>query len=193
MVDISHVMLNGVLFKRDVREQFGLVDKNLYTLDSDLLLRIAAHAPFVVSHEPCAVFVVHPGSTTVNKHVWYLGHDWPIILDKLRNDSLIPAEVRKHTESSLLRSLERDAFHVGIQSAARRKFVDARAAAKVLREQYHQPRRARAVASVAMVCRWILPAHWALALAYKLQHLRYRTAERDLQERYGTYATYLRL
>jgi GT2 family glycosyltransferase len=193
MVDISHIMLNGVLFKREVRERFGVVDKNLYTLDSDLLLRIAAHAPFVVSHQPSAVFVVHPGSTTVNKHVSYLAYDWPIILDKLRNDTSIPAEVRQHVESSQLAALKKDVFHMGVQSAARGKFADARTAAKALREQYALPDRAHLVRTVANVCQWLPPAYWGLRLAYKLQHRRYRAVEQDLQERYGRYASYLKL
>jgi glycosyltransferase involved in cell wall biosynthesis len=191
MIGNKHPIMTGMVFRREFVEAFGVLDQDLTAADADLELRSAGRLPIVASRKPCAIFMLHAASLSVQSTLAFLEHDWPEIVRRITQDEGIPRSARERAALALTQHLRRETFQIGVKSAARRAFEDTRTAARILRAHYDAPDKARTLSLLADVCSRVPPAHWLLVLAYRLQHLRHRRSDSDLQAKYGAYAQYL--
>jgi GT2 family glycosyltransferase len=163
MVELGHFIWTGTVFRRELVEQVGRLDPAMgSSSDLDFQLRIASHHSFATVSEPGAVFSWHPASPSSNPD---LDHFWPVwqrIIDKIRADDAVPAEVRTAVAARIQRRLWKMLVLVGLYASARGHFNDAAGAVDVLRGQYRTPITGMAVQAVAAVARWVPPFRTAL-------------------------------
>jgi glycosyltransferase involved in cell wall biosynthesis len=193
MMEYAHVMILGVLFRREIIDQVGTLDVSIAPSDSDLLLRAAARFPLVVSREPCAVFLVHPNSASALTTLQFMGNDWPKIMANIQADERIPAEVRARGIELLLPGLVDRTYRTGVKSVVAGNFSEGRDAATYLREFYDSPAQARRLDRMNAISRWIPPVHWGLALAYQAQRLRHQRSDKRLQKQFSALTKYLEI
>ncbi len=114
IMERGHSEWTGILFRKAVVEVVGLLDRELFIIDIDFILRSAARCPFVVSKRPCAVFdrsmypprAPHPFDMTrlaVLK-----------MIQNLTDDKSLPLEVRTYAERVLWGRFEKGLFESGV-------------------------------------------------------------------------------
>lgn len=84
---------DGIVFRRELVQRIGTL-RNIHSTDYDFQVRAARWGSFYVSHEPCAMFMHHPGRAwghTDNEKVFH--EFFPTALGMLSGDDL-PADVR---------------------------------------------------------------------------------------------------
>ena len=92
---LGHLLLraHGILFRRELVQKIGAL-RNIHSTDYDFLVRAARWGSFHVSHEPCAMFMHHPGRSWGHIDSQKIFHEFfPMALDMLRGDDL-PQDVR---------------------------------------------------------------------------------------------------
>jgi glycosyltransferase involved in cell wall biosynthesis len=109
----KHIPWTGILFRREVREQIGLLDEDLKYHDVDFQLRIAARFPYAVSKKPCAIFVRNLTSSSSNADISWFWPDWLKTVKKIKDDEKIPLMIRERTERKLLGLLKILLFYWG--------------------------------------------------------------------------------
>src|SRR5262249_48914501 len=139
MIGNKHPIMTGMVFRREIVDAFGVFDQDLAAADAELELRAAGRLPIVVSRKPCAIFMLHAASLSVQSSLPFLERDWPAIVCRITQDERIPAAARAQAAQAVTQHLSRETFQIGVKSAARRAFADTHTAARILREQYGAP------------------------------------------------------
>ena len=80
----SYINWAGILFRRDVIDATGGIDKNVKPIDVDFVLKAAARFSYVVSQKPCAVFVHHDASYSGNCGLKLVWPSWFKIIENLK-------------------------------------------------------------------------------------------------------------
>ncbi len=160
----------GMLFRREVIEKVGLLNPEVGGgLDTDYVLRIVPCFPFVVSSQPGAVFMVHPGSSAYRTRFDSI---WPGLSEAIRKitqNERIPSDTRKYLESVLKK------WHINViskwclQFILKKDFESAYKAANLLRDIYKLEIRAFTLAELIRACEHVAPVYWA---GYYLNELR---------------------
>ena len=95
MID-SYINWTGILFRKEVIEAIGGIDKTVKPIDVDFVLKAAARFPYVVSQKPCALFMHHSSSYSGNSGLKLVSPSWFIITENLKKiDRLSELEKKK--------------------------------------------------------------------------------------------------
>jgi GT2 family glycosyltransferase len=95
MID-SYINWTGILFRKEVIEAIGGIDKTVKPIDVDFVLKAAARFPYVVSQKPCALFMHHSSSYSGNCGLKLVSPSWSIITENLKKiDCLSELEKEK--------------------------------------------------------------------------------------------------
>jgi len=192
IVDGNHPTITGILFRSAVVFECGTFDPQLTIGDVDYEIRIASRFPFVVSADPVALFVPHPGSESERLDLATLSREYLAILGKLERDPNISNETRR-IGAERLRSYLRMAIRGhALRALARAAPADARTAAEVLAQNLDGPGAALLVRSFAAFCR--LPfAGKMFSFAYsRARAARDARSLARLRQRYGSFGRCLR-
>lgn len=188
------------VFRKEVLKKVGApLDKDVGSTDSYFAYRVAAHFPFVLSREPCAIFVYQPSSITITSgrnldHVW---PGWLNMIRKLNEDERLPLHVRIRAERKLTQMLQRIIFGSGISAFKQRNFEDVHRAANILHKHYNLRRKAAILYTAAKLCQLIPPAYYLPVCLNKIRRV-FRPAKysqgnlRHLREQFGDYARYMK-
>ena len=183
---VAHVPTTwtGIVFRRRVADELGPLDVETGAgSDVDYILRAAARWPFVLRHQPGAVFV--PVSiAAIRSSRGSVSAFWPGWLKIVRNlseDGLLPAEAREQMRAGMLARLWSYLFVIGAAAAVRGDLDETARAAALLRDEAAQPGRSLLLRALEALCR--LPgAHAALRCAFSarawLRHARHAVGRR---------------
>ncbi len=95
MID-SYINWTGILFRKEIIEAIGGIDKTVKPIDVDFVLKAAARFSYVVSQKPCALFMHHPSSYSGNCGLKLVSPSWVTITENLKkNDCLFEPEKDK--------------------------------------------------------------------------------------------------
>ena len=170
LVDRGHFIWTGVLFRRELIDEVGVLDPATgSSSDLDFQLRVAGHYPFATVAEPGAVFYWHPASPSSHPALNHFWPAWPRIIDKVRSDEAVPVDVRDAVARRMERRLRRLMLLVGLYATTRGRWDDAAGAADVLASRYGQRVAATVVRATALAARFLPPLRAALGwLAFRI-------------------------
>ena len=135
MLRQGHPSWSSVLFRREVVDLIGGIDAgaDLY-IDLDVLLRVAARAPFVVRPEAGAVFFYHEGASGSSAS-GELGrwNAFAHLIDRTAADATLPHALRQEAVGRLRAMFRSMLLKNGVGAARRGNLVGAATAAKELR------------------------------------------------------------
>lgn len=184
----------GVIFRRRVLEEIGLVDPAVGAPgDLDFLLRAAARYAFVISKDPVAILFLNPESFSENSP---FSAYWPGWLELIRNvtaNDALSEDIKAQMAQRLHADVRRMLFRRGANALSKRHYDFALQAASVLKDHYGEVARARLLHVLTTQCSRFSPLqqlyNWSYHTAVRLS-LRQRA---ELQRRYGYLAQHLRI
>lgn len=194
MLEKNCPMMMGILFRQEMLQQVGTFAADTGTFaDLDYELRIAAKRPVVVSREPGAIFVSHGGNLSKTETFASVWAFWQKMVAKFEQDESIPPEVRALAREEIRRRYHQaNLAFCGLRHVAERQWETADVAAKILRDDYHQPFRAGVLRSLSRMGRkW--PA--VSGILKGLQEIRKSAEHRredDIPAEYARYSALLK-
>lgn len=170
LVDRGHFIWTGILFRRELIDEVGVLDPATgSSSDLDFQLRAAGRHPFATVAEPGAIFYWHPASPSSHPALNHFWPTWPRIIDKVRTDEAVPVDVRDAVARRMEQRLRRLMLLVGLYATTRGRWDDAAGAADVLASHYGQRVAATAVRAAALAARSVAPLRAALGwLAFRI-------------------------
>lgn len=193
MIGGKHPLMSGILFRKQVIDVFGGMDLEIVAADLDLEIRIAARFPFVVSQEPCSIFVYHTLSAGVQAGSSWI---WPSCLKTIRNlreDNSLSPSMQDEVERCLTAFFTKTIFTIGVRSAIRSNFADAHSAVEALRTHYRLYTKAFILASITWILEHVQPANRLALRSYNSLALIRRITNRGLQRKYGHLSSFLEI
>lgn len=152
----------AMLFRSDIVKPLGPLDGGMEAnTDTEYVLRVVSHCPFVVRDKVGAVLVSHEGSygfTTRFESVWPALAG---IIHKITHDESLEAGRREELRVLLETWHTRIIFKWCIQFTLMKDFESARKTARLLRELYGRNAAALLLGAIPRLCRAFPPARWA--------------------------------
>lgn len=126
MWEQSHLVWTGIVFRREVNEQCGLLDAQYgFFAEVAYELRIARRAPFYVVPRPVAIAMDHNSTASANET---LSDIWPgikLMGERDFNDPILSGEVKARIYRVWQRKVQGALVEVGLRSLIRRRPLDA--------------------------------------------------------------------
>ena len=134
----QYLTWTGIVFRQSITNFVGDLDKELWASDLDFVSRIAAHHPFVISKQPCAVYNSHQltGSAGIQ-----LTDFWPSCMKMILNiteDDTLPLSIRNKFRTITFDWIKGVVFYIGIKSLEVNNLQQASAAAEILIRKLEQ-------------------------------------------------------
>lgn len=180
MLDNHHPTWTGIVFRREVTDRVGLLDRDVgLPSDLDYALRAAARFPMLVSFAPCAAYITHAGSNSMSETVAVVP-GYEKMIQTLGDDERIDAATRSELRRRLLAQVRGKLLEISVKSLVRGDAEGSRAAALMLRDRYHARASGSALLALRAACVAVPPLHRALAWA---EGVRLRARARASRER----------
>lgn len=167
MLNVRNVPLwTSIVFRREVIDEVGTLDKEIAIADLDFELRIAARFPFVVSRKPCALYSIHPSSGYHSATFRSLWPGWHKLVRNLTEDKRIPIDVRIRAEHILTEQLQIQLVNYGFRAIRQRDFEGAYKVVEILDKHYHQKARSIVIYTITKLIYYFDPVHFLLLRLY---------------------------
>ncbi len=175
LLDGNHPDWTGVVFRRDVLSEVGLLDEHVGpAFDLDLLMRTATSFPYVISHTCVAIFTVHATSSCGTATWRFFWPGWREIVRHVTEHPTLPAGVKARGAEMLtvylrtqLRGLARQALECG-------NHLDMRTIGRILEEGCNDAIVGRSLQLAAWIAQHHGGIYNALWRAVRAAHLRLR-------------------
>ncbi len=175
MLGNRHPTWTGIVFRREVIDRVGVLDREAGSVaDLDYCMRAAARFPMIVSFAPCAAYVSHPGSSSAAETI-ALVPGFEKMIRNLAGDERIAARSRSELRRRLEAQVRGKLSEISVKSLVRGDAQGSRAAALLLRDQYHGRAVGSALLALRAACLTLPPLRRALAWAERTR-LRLRAA-----------------
>ena len=184
----KHPIWTGILFRRSIIENVGVLDPEVGSIDLDFVFRIAAHYPFVISKKPCAVCVNHPSSSSALPNLNDVWPGWLKMIRNLTEDKQIPANIRTIFEQKLLAEIKKMIFWIGVRSIPAGKYQQALDTAQVLNDHFRLKSKAQLLNLLANICQRSRLIHQTFVLVLNLRRYVMSYARRDRARLQAEYA-----
>ncbi len=200
MVDRGHPDWTSVVFRQDVISRVGVLDEETGApSDLDYLLRVAANFPMVVSNEPGAIFIEHPGGVSSTPKIYTSGGGWLKMIENQAGDERVPIQARTHAKITLTRRLTRVYLANGFDAIIARHWDDFREATEILRRDFGLSMcrdfrlwiKASFLSAAGWACEHLPLAHRVLVIVRDARRYTIRLRKSPLQKRFGYYSKYL--
>lgn len=156
VLDPGLPMWHGMLFRRQVLETVGRLSVDAgNAADLDYVLRAASHFRFRVEPDAGAVFSHSEDSVSGDIQLDSTWPGWLSIMEHVAADKSVPTGLRDRVHSMLTERLISRLYDAGLAASRRGDFAVARQVRTLLRDRYHQARKAAAIGAVGVVCRYI--------------------------------------
>lgn len=165
MLKNGHPTWTGIIFRREVIEEIGILDQEVYLNDLDFELRIAVRYPFVISMDPGAIFMAK--YLSLWDQVRFVYPSWSKMIRNLTEDEKISTDIRTCVEQVLAEQLKQRLLRIGFKSIIRKDFEDTYKAIEILRNRYHLKRKAFFLSTVAKMCKYFPPIYYLFVLLKK--------------------------
>jgi GT2 family glycosyltransferase len=140
----------SMMFRRDVLDALGGVDASIgYAADLEFQLRVMAHFPAVVSHEPCAIYCLSPSSGSFQDWLSPYLPSMRSMLAKFSADEAIEPAMRQQMLTLLERVFREKTLSGAARALSLNQIAAALRAADVLEQDLRAPVAARAVRAAA--------------------------------------------
>ena len=165
MLGNRHPTWTGIVFRREAIDRVGVLDREVGPAsDLDYAMRVAARFPMLVSFAPCAAYVSHPGSNSVNETVAVVP-GYEKMIRNLAGDERIDPAARAELSRRLLAQVRGKLVEISVKSLVRGDAEGSRAAALMLRDRYHARVSGSALLALRAACVALPPLHRALSWA----------------------------
>jgi GT2 family glycosyltransferase len=136
----------SIMFRREVVDALGGVDESVgYAADLEFELRMMAHFPVVVSHEPCAIYCMSPSSGSFQDWLTPYLPSMRSILAKFSADDAIEPEMRRRMVALLKKVFRETTVSGAARALTLNQIAPALLAADALERDLGAPVVARAV------------------------------------------------
>src|SRR6185436_2468909 len=145
----EHPTWTGTIFRRGILGKIGNLDLETGSLsDYDFELRAAARCPFVITHDPGALFLNHPSAISSSASLVGTWPGWQKLVRNALESAPLPPDVRDHAKAILDARLVKRLTAVSLGSMVRMHFEDAHAAAGLVSAECGRVWRARLLRSI---------------------------------------------
>jgi glycosyltransferase involved in cell wall biosynthesis len=186
----------AIMFRKELIEREGILDVEVPAIDSDWLFRVAAHNPWAISENPCALFVVHPNSITSTADYRFFWPGWLKMIKKLSTDEKIPLATRLQVKEILTEKLKEALFRLGYEAILKNDTSSAYKSVELLRTDLGDRKRSALLYYATKIRERSNFAHRiTTVLPYKLLVMlngQARTNQK-LTKQYGAYLNYIKL
>jgi hypothetical protein len=193
MIRIKPPIFPGILFRKEVIQQFGEFDADLDINDYNMELQLGAQFPFVVSRELCAIFVLQPSSLSVSAGTSFLYEGYPKTLANLRNNPHIATDIREQGVTHLEAYLKRLTFRSGLFLLSTQNYTEVRKIAKLLYSTYNLADRAFVLEGLTWLFQKVTVLSKILATVYSYRKARAEKRRQPLQTKFGYAVNYLNI
>lgn len=163
MVERGHPTWTGIVFRRDVLDRVGTLDRTTgLSSDVDFELRIAAQCPILFEPQPGAISSCHSASAST---VPRLANIWPAFDRVIRNiteNDRIAEDVRTRALRAWNGRLAIRLFFLGMDAGSRGVYEDGYGAATVLRTHCRQTLAASVLWTAVVGCKYLPPIRMLL-------------------------------
>lgn len=136
----------SMMFRREVVDTLGGVDAAIgYAADLEFQLRVLAHYPAVVSHEPCAVYRLSASSGSFEDWLTPYLPSMRAIMTKIAADATIEPSTRRRIGQALAHEFRARTLSGAARALSLNELAPARRAADVLKGDLRAPIAARAI------------------------------------------------
>lgn len=142
----------SILFRREVIDQFGLLDLAIKAFDTDFVLRALVRKPIVISKKPCALFLDNPASISSSNKTEFIWPSWQKMIDKICLDETLPFAHRMHIEKQLLIDRNKILFFIGIRALRSKNFDEAEKAGGLLADHCGEKFQGKALMLMSRWC-----------------------------------------
>ena len=186
----------GVLFRKEVIDKVGLLDEQIGSLcDGEFELRISSVFPYAVIKSPGAIFYHNKLSLSSNWSVVEQLEGFKRILDKIKNNKDIPSLEREMSYHALRKTIIRAVWRGGINDIAKKRYKEAKATSKSLKNDFNENLKANIVYNTAKLCEFSDAFYYLLIglnWIRKSVNPKRKMKEKRLQKMYGQYLEYLK-
>jgi glycosyltransferase involved in cell wall biosynthesis len=172
-----YVNWTAAIFRTKSAQSMRL-NPRLKTIDYDYLVRMNARYPLVFSKRPCALFIHHPNSYSVQNGLKILYSSWNILSETMNADPLLSCQAKKDLENLLISDFNHRLFRMAISS-----FFDGNFS------QFLEISQKRPIFFLRVLFLFRIPIIFG-CLRKTYSFLRY-LKRRPLQKKYGWVSTYL--
>jgi glycosyltransferase involved in cell wall biosynthesis len=159
----------GVLFRREILQKIGTLDLNLKAIDVDYLLRAARQTSFVISKQPCAVFVQHSSSYSKNNGLKLIYPGWDIMREKIQKDPKLSLDIKLLAQKKLEFDLHHLLFLNALKSLESKKFEEAASTMEIFNQRSDQKYKKLLLLMAIETCRTISFVHRLFVLLVKMK------------------------
>jgi glycosyltransferase involved in cell wall biosynthesis len=201
MVGGKHPEWTAILFRKEIIEKVGILDKNIgYPMDLDYELRASAQLPFVITKKPCAIFSV-PDSSSLGhtfEDAQSLTHGYHKMIDNLRENKFLSAEVKDQATEKLLVWLRWMIFWGGAKLIQEKRYDIVYSIADSLYTVLNSKSRAILLYSIAWFRHYFPVGYYIIIGLNKFRHLSMHNNENNtmheqLQKQHGHYSIFLNM
>lgn len=187
--------LQAMLIRKDIWNQFGGFDEATAPSDEfDFDLRVMSRLPVVVSKQPGAIQVMHPGTSTAAGGLDWIWPCVPRIIHKIAQDSSLDPASRQEAVETLTNWMKRSLLMRGVvRSIVRGKWDDAQKAADLIVQQPGPWFGSQGVQRAISLCRLIPASRIFLHAILGVQAGKKIVRNLKLQWRFRDYSRILRL
>lgn len=182
----------GIVFRREVLEKVGNLSSNVgLASDVDFQLRAAANCPFLVFHEPVAIFLSHPLSTSYNTRYTNVWPAWTRIIQNLTEDERISMEAKQYANKMLTSQMKSFLFKLGVKALISRNYEDAIEVARLLKSEFNLNTKSFLLSGFVKLSKEIEVVQKIISHLYAAILKIRNSRNKNIQEIYGHYYKYL--
>jgi hypothetical protein len=160
----------AILFRKELIEEVGLLDTEIFSSDDDYELRVVAHHPIVFSRRPGALMEIHPEAAHLR---FRLDDLWPGQMKLIRNtvdDAKLDPELRKLASQVLVSWMKRRLFvDCGLRAIIEARGDEATRSAEILSREFGEVGRARLLRCIDGIHRIFPPLRQVSSMAWRLR------------------------
>jgi len=171
----------GMIFRSEVLCSVGGLDEQAgFVTDFDFMLRVARRHSIVVADEPCAIYTVHGGSSSIQEPLLPLLAAVPRMLLRLQTE-VADRDDHELIAKATLAKLRRYVVSAALMEAARNRYASVAKAATALEDHLSAPllaRTLRLAANTGLVGVCARTLFRAAEVRWLMRRLRYRRYDR---------------
>lgn len=176
----------GVLFRKELVQKIGPLDLHIKAIDVDYMFRIAERYSFVISKNPCAIFVQHPSSYSSANGLKLIWPGWNVLMDKIKESSYLTQESKNIALLKLQSDLQKLLFMNALRGIERKDFDESRKIAELLALNSDRKSVKRILATTIWICKTVPVTHELFAFLLKLRrYWQRRIKNATMQTKYG--------
>lgn len=181
----------GSLFRRNVLEHVKL-DLKVKPVDQDFVLRLSAQFPFIVSHQPCALFIHHEKSYSSVCGFKLIWPSWLKIIQNIEAIDSLSLESKRDAKNLMTAKMQKSLFRIAVSLLSKKQFGQAEETVQILLKEFPKHRGAKNLSAILPYIKknkflyWQVRSYLALYRTMKslMIHIKYGDFSKKLISQY---------